>query len=218
MIFQMAKRKLTLQTSSLPKKRKTLSLPTPAYVKNRGRGYAHNFGKSFFGTLGDPFGTVISLFKGENPSWNRHKGIKSFDHRKGFINFANILNSLGQSYLTDIAKKGVEAITRRSAINLNDPRLLAYKVYHRYPVVPHTTLIRYDTLNPYTRHSGIGSDALNYILQNQTLRSLGKTALTSAAGVILPAALQLGAKYIFGDGKKKKKHRQNREVYEEMEI
>ena len=41
-----------------------------------------NFAKAFFGTLGDPIGTIISLIRKQPPSWKRNSGgLNNFDMR-----------------------------------------------------------------------------------------------------------------------------------------
>lgn len=191
MIFQMPKRKLTLPTSSRTK-------------RLRKGGYWDDFGTSFFGTLGDPIGTVISLAKGDKPSWSkRGSKIVAFDNRKGFL--GGIINSMGIGYLQDLLGGAVNAVSRNSAISAatltNDPRLLAYKLIHRHNKNPQMHFVRNKSFITYlptdVRKSGV-ADSLIQLINNPSVRSFGKKAAIAAASYAIPKALD----YILSKPKK----------------
>ena len=194
MIFQMPKRKLTLPTSS-----RTKIL--------RGGSYWDDFGTSFFGTLGDPIGTVISLAKGDRPSWSRRGSkIVPFDQRKGFL--GGFLNSMGTNYLTDMIKGAADAVSRNSAVNAKvlsrDPRLLAYKLTHRYKHRP-TPLhfvknkMTFTYLPTDVRRSGLG-ETLYSLVTSPGFKAFGKKAAITAASYAIPRAID----YFLNRSKKKK--------------
>lgn len=183
MIFQMAKRKRTSLTSTRSK-------------KIRRGNYWENFGRSFFGTLSDPLGTVVSLIKGQQPSWNqRGKGIiERFDHRRGFI--GGFLSSMGTNYLKQMLEGAIGAATRKEGVKKSilskDPRLLAYKLIHRNAGVNdiyfHNPKSTFQYLPFDIRNNGI-SDTLYNIYTNPTVRQYGKKAAVLAATYAIPRAL-----------------------------
>ncbi|DAC81472.1 TPA_asm: hypothetical protein [Anelosimus tangle-web spider MELD virus] len=189
MIFQMVKRKRISRVCSPSKKRKS--------------GYWNDFGRSFFGTLGDPVGTIISLSKGQQPEWNRHSGLATFDHRRGFV--GNILNNFGMGYLNDVVNGTLHAVNRKSKINPFDYRLLAYKL-HKAPSKPirEKELFRTHSVHPFTampsdiRKSSVNDSLYNLLqsetvknfLKNKTVRDIGKKALITTAGIAIPKAIE----------------------------
>lgn len=193
MTFQMPKRKHTLPISLRTK-------------RARHSGYWDDFGTSFFGTLGDPIGTVISLAKGDRPSWSkRGSQIIPFNHRKGFI--GGFLNSMGLNYLKDMLSGAVDAVSRKSAVNAKvlsrDPRLFAYKLIHRYNNRPHSMYFAQNK-NNYTylptdiRRSGIG-EMMYKFATDPRVQTFGKKAALSLATYAVPRAIN----YLISKTKKK---------------
>jgi len=195
----MVKRKLILPTSSRTK-------------RSRGGDYWQDFGTSFFGTLGDPIGTIISLAKGDRPSWSkRGSKIVAFDHRNGFL--GGFLNSMGLNYLQDMLSGAVNAISRKSAINAKilsaDPRLLAYKLTFKSKHRPSKinfakNKLTYTYLPTDIRRSGLG-DTLVKLLTSPTAKALAKKAAITAATYGIPKAID----YFQSRRQKLKKSSQN---------
>ena len=183
MIFQMPKRKRTLPTSSRTKRLR------------KGSTWAE-IGQTFFHALEDPLGGMISLVKGDLPAWSkRGSKIVPFDNRKGFI--GGLINSMGLNYLKDMLEGAVTAVSRNSAIKASvlaqDPRLLAYKLTHRFNNQPTRFYFTRNKSNMThlptdIRRSGIG-ETVYAILNNPTVRSIGKKAAIATATYALPRAL-----------------------------
>lgn len=198
MIFQMGKRKLTFPTP-----------PSKRQYGDRYSGFWDDFSKGFFGTISDPGGTLVSLFKGQQPMWNRGsawRNISTFDHRKGRKGFlGGLLSNFGLSYLKDALTGTIDAVGRRSNF-INHPAIMQYKLLYKHPNLKRE-LMRNSRSMPhpdiyYDRRGNPLADMLYSFLQNQTVRDIGKKALVTGAGVLIPKALSyIGSKF---NGKKKK--------------
>lgn len=179
MILQMVKRKLSLPRSYHSKK-----------VRRNG-----DIGSAIFGTLQDPIGSVISLISGQTPpSWQtRGNGLRLFDHRKGLL--GGLLNGFGMGFLGNMASGILNAATRGSAMPVDlssDPRLLAYKLtyrnYLKEPRFRNDPRFMHDARFN-NRNSGIASFLLG-LVKNPTVRQFAKKAALSAAGVLVPKAVE----------------------------
>ncbi|MGL5592319.1 MAG: hypothetical protein ACRDDH_00065 [Cetobacterium sp.] len=186
--------------------KRKLTFPSP-YNKKRLGDFWGDFKNSFFGTISDPIGTLVSLAKGQQPSWNRSsawKNMSIFDHRKGFI--GNLLSSFGIGYLKDALTGGIDAIGRKSNFNY-DPGFMHYKLLYRHPNIKRD-LLRNGRSMPhpsvyYDRRGGPLTDMLYNFLQNKTVRDIGKKALITGAGVIVPKAIDYVGKKIYGSKKRR---------------
>lgn len=178
------------------------SLPTVSSKKFRGHGFWQDFGRGFFGTIGNPIGTVVSVIKGQNPSWWRANKLRVFDHRRGFV--GGILSSLGAGYLKDALSGAFDAIQRKSSIQMTSPSILNYKLNSR----PHYLTPNYVTregLPVYIQHgpyrkNGIADLFLN-IIRNPTVQKYGTKVGLTAASYLVPKAID----YFTSRNAKKKK-------------
>lgn len=173
--------------------KRKLQIPYHPSKKSRKGDFWPDFQKSFFGTLSDPVGTLVSLARGHDPSWNRNKGwrnITTFDHRKGFI--GGLLGSLGVSYLKKALEGGLDALTRKSGNT--SPAFIQHLLLNK-TFDPSATFSNFNAIKQrrgrsmphpdYMRNSGI-SDMLFSLLQNQTVRDYGKKAALTGASYLLP--------------------------------
>lgn len=186
-------------------KRKSNSLSLPS--AKRGGSYWNNFSKSFFGTLENPLGTIISLARGQPPSWsNRAKGIKVFDERQGSI--GNLLSSFAWGGIKNMLQGAIDASTRNSGIrNLgNSSNLLAHHLLQVCPPKIQSGFLknahnrRFTRVVPMHRGGNALTDILYNLLQNPAVREFGKKAAITTAGILIPKAIN----YALSHGKKKK--------------
>lgn len=177
----------------------------------RGHGFWQDFGRGFFGTIGNPLGTLISVIKGQNPDWMRANRLRLFDHRRGFI--GGILSSLGTSYLKDVLGGGLNALQRKSSVPSNHHSILNYKLHSRpYHLIPNyfdKGLPIYIQHGPY-RKNGLADTVLG-LMKNPLVKEYGLKAALSAGSYLIPKGLN----YLISRNAKKNTSKKKKDNEEE---